>query len=114
MPLLFCLRLHQTGLKPIQDGNLEPLYIYEAQLECWDSLHKNYSSGIVVIVNSWWFVEYLELVDLEVVDLAEYFNSTFLKSKKLSSAWGDQQGVVSSFKKKLKKLYFALERGSNF
>jgi hypothetical protein len=31
-------------------------------------------------------VEYLELVDLEVVDLAEYFNSTFLKSKKLSSA----------------------------
>ena len=26
MPILFCLRLHQTGLKPIQDGNLEPLY----------------------------------------------------------------------------------------
>jgi hypothetical protein len=25
MPMLFCLRLHQTGLKPIQDGNLEPI-----------------------------------------------------------------------------------------
>jgi|688.fasta_scaffold677636_1 hypothetical protein len=24
--MLFCLRLHQTGLKFIQDGNLEPLY----------------------------------------------------------------------------------------
>jgi hypothetical protein len=26
MPMLFCLRLHQTGIKPFQDGNLEPLY----------------------------------------------------------------------------------------
>ncbi len=24
--MLFCLRLHQIGLKPFQDGNLEPLY----------------------------------------------------------------------------------------
>jgi hypothetical protein len=27
-PMLFCSRLHQIGLKPIQDGNLEPLFTY--------------------------------------------------------------------------------------
>ena len=26
MPMLFCLMLHQTGIKPFQDGNLEQLY----------------------------------------------------------------------------------------
>jgi hypothetical protein len=34
------------------------------------------------------------------------------KSKKLSSAWGDREGVVSSRKNLKKKLNFALERGS--
>ena len=27
MPMLFWLRLHQTGIKPFQDGNLEPLLL---------------------------------------------------------------------------------------
>jgi hypothetical protein len=44
--MLFCLRLHKTGLKPIQDGNLEPLYRILVAPLIWRAFPFLFSLGV--------------------------------------------------------------------